>query len=139
MESLQSEPNETDGVLVTVGRYLNLAEALLAKAALDSAAIECFLADDNMNRLYFPNATGGARLEVAAKDEAQALTMLNSPILERFEVEGSDVYDQPRCVHCGSLKVSYVADEAGGPQVGWKCDDCDCEWSLDEEDRIADE
>jgi len=51
----QSEPNQTDGGLVTVGRYLNLAQALLAKAALDSAGIECFVADENMNRLYFPS------------------------------------------------------------------------------------
>ena len=50
--------------LVTLWRYRDLPEALVAKSKLDSADLWCFLADVNMVYLdwFMSNAIGGVRL-----------------------------------------------------------------------------
>ena len=50
--------------LITIRRFGHLAEALMAKGCLDSAGIECFLADANMAWLDSP-VVRGMRLQVA--------------------------------------------------------------------------
>ena len=63
--------------LVVIRSYWNLLDAELAKGALNSAGIECFLFDDNMVRMdwFNANAIGGVKLRVDAAnrilDEAE--------------------------------------------------------------------
>src|SRR5258708_5098577 len=47
--------------LVTIRQFRDLPEALLAKGSLESAGIECFLADENLVRLdwFISNLIGG--------------------------------------------------------------------------------
>jgi hypothetical protein len=60
--------------LVTV-QTLNPSEAMLAKAMLESAGIECFLADDNAARILGSDIAG-IRLQVSSVDADAALALL---------------------------------------------------------------
>lgn len=129
--------------LVTVGRFWNLAEAQLAKGAVQAAGIEAFLFDDNMVRLdwFNANALGGVKLRVDREDAAAAEEVLAQPIPEHFDVSGVGEFEQPRCPHCGSLDVNfhenapaaYVATIAIGLPLpihrrAWRCHNCTAEW-----------
>ena len=72
MTALPEDPDE----YVTVREFLDSGAALMAKGALESAGMECLLVNENVSRMY-----GGAlsvQLQVHQKDEADALTILNS-------------------------------------------------------------
>lgn len=60
--------------LVQVGRFLDPAEAHMAKGMLESAGIECFLEGAHANALY-PMALR-VRLQVWAEDQAEAEVLL---------------------------------------------------------------
>ena len=62
--------------LVTIRQFGNLAEALMAKGCLDSAGIECFLADANMAWMDSP-VVRGMRLQVNSDDAETAIAMLD--------------------------------------------------------------
>ena len=63
--------------LVTIRQFGNQAEALLAKGYLESAGIECFLADANIARLEWPLLIGGMRLQVSPSDAEAARELLD--------------------------------------------------------------
>lgn len=63
--------------LVTIRQFGNMSEALLAKGCLESAGIECFLADMNVTRLEWP-ISRGVRLQVSLGDAATATALLES-------------------------------------------------------------
>jgi len=63
--------------LVTIRQFGNLAEALFAKGCLESAGIECFLADANMAWIDSP-VVRGMRLQVSQDDAAIAIELLES-------------------------------------------------------------
>ncbi len=130
--------------LVTVRQFRDLPEALLAKGSLESAGIECFLADENLVRLdwFISNFIGGIKLNVRAADEANARTILDDPILEGLYVQGIGLYEQPRCPKCQSLDVNFqeldrpIAYMSAFLRVpmplqreGWRCHNCDAEWA----------
>jgi hypothetical protein len=133
--------------LVTVRKFRDLPEALLAKGSLESAGIECFLADENLVRLdwFISNFIGGIKLNVHAGDEANARQLLDEPILEGLYVQGVGLYEQPRCPKCGSLDVNfqeldkpiaYMSAFLNVPipaqRPAWRCHTCGVEW--EEED-----
>lgn len=76
--------------LVTIRQFRDLPEALLAKGSLESAGIECFLADENLVRLdwFISNFIGGIKLNVRVADAANAQKLLDEPILEGLYVQG---------------------------------------------------
>ena len=78
--------------LVTVRRFRDLSEALIAKGSLESAGIDCFLVDDNMVRIFVSTFTGGVRLQVKAEDLAAATEILDEPAPADLE---SDEMSQP--------------------------------------------
>jgi hypothetical protein len=63
--------------LVTIRQFGNMSEALMAKGCLESAGIECFLADMNVTRLEWP-ISRGVRLQVSLDDAATAAALLES-------------------------------------------------------------
>jgi len=95
--------------VVSIRQFRDLPEALLAKGALESAGIECFLVDDNMIRMdwFYSNLVGGVKLGVKQEDAEAALDLLEQSIPGEFEVEGVGPYEQPRCPKCQSLDVSF--------------------------------
>ena len=132
--------------LVTIRQFRDLPEALLAKGSLESAGIECFLADENLVRLdwFISNFIGGIKLNVRAADEANARKILDEPILEGLYVQGVGLYEQPRCPKCQSLDVnfqeldrpiSYMTAFLHVPipvqRPAWHCQSCDAEWEED--------
>jgi hypothetical protein len=133
--------------LVTIRQFRDLPEALLAKGSLESAGIECFLADENLVRLdwFISNFIGGIKLNVRAADAENAQHLLNEPILEGLYVHGIGLYEQPRCPECQSLDVNF--QELDRPiaymsaflhmplpvqRPAWHCHACDAEWEEDE-------
>jgi hypothetical protein len=78
-----------DDELVTIRSFRDLPEALLAKGMLESAAIECFLENDNMVRLdwLISNALGNIKLQVKRNDAETALEILDQPVPDDAENE----------------------------------------------------
>ena len=129
--------------LVTIRQFRDLPEALLAKGSLESAGIECFLADENLVRLdwFISNFIGGIKLRVKVHDVESAQKLLDEPILEGLYVHGVGLYEQPRCPNCRSLDVTFqeldkpVAYVSAFLRVpiplqrnAWRCHACDAEW-----------
>jgi hypothetical protein len=125
----------------------DLPEALLAKGSLESAGIECFLADENLVRLdwFISNFVGGIKLNVRIEDVVNARKLLDEPILEGLYVQGVGLYEQPRCPKCESLDVNfqeldkpiaYVSAFLNVPipmqRPAWHCHACGAEWEEDE-------
>ena len=134
--------------LVTIRQFRDLPEALLAKGSLESAGIECYLADENLVRLdwFISNFIGGIKLNVCAADAENAQKLLDEPILEGLYVQGVGLYEQPRCPKCHSLDVNFqeldrpIAYMSAFLRVpmpvqrpAWRCHECDAEWE-DESD-----
>jgi len=151
---LDTKPSETSTdvaehqELVTIGKYRDLPEALLAKGSLDSAGIECFLSDENIVRMdwFLSNLLGGVKLNVKPEDADAALEILGQPAPEGFEVEGVGDYERPHCPNCNSMEISF--EELNKPVAftsaylgvpiplhrnGWKCHSCGHQWQEDEE------
>lgn len=133
--------------LVTIRKFRDLPEALLAKGSLDSAGIEAFLVDDNMVRMdwFISNLLGGIKLAVDAENAEVANEILNQPIPENFDFEGGADYHQPHCPKCQSMDVSF--EELDKPiaygslfvrvpmpihREGWICHSCKHAWQEDE-------
>lgn len=70
MNAISENPDR----MVMVGRFLDSAEAQMARGMLESSGIECFLQGENANALV-PLAFR-VRLEVRAADEAEARALL---------------------------------------------------------------
>jgi hypothetical protein len=129
-------------LLVTVRKFRDLPEALLAKGSLDSAGIEAFLVDDNVIRLdwFWSNLMGGIKLQVNREDAEEAIGILDQPIPEGFDVTGIGEYEQPRCPKCQSLDVNfreldpaaYLSLAISVPMPfhrrAWRCHACRAEW-----------
>jgi len=147
-DELRTEPRQEMEVreLVTIRQFRDLPEALLAKGSLESAGIECFLADDNLVRLdwFISNFIGGIKLNVRAADATNAQNLLDEPILEGLYVQGVGLYEQPRCPNCQSLDVNFqeldrpIAYMSAFLRVpmpvqrpAWRCHACDAEWEDD--------
>jgi hypothetical protein len=128
-------------------RYRDLPYAMIAKSILDSAGIECLLADDNLVRIdwFYSNLVGGIKLLVRQEDLQSAGELLDQATPERFEVEGVGEYDQPKCPNCGSMDITFDALDmqvvgAGmfvgipvkQPKKGWTCYSCKHRWQENE-------
>jgi hypothetical protein len=124
-------------------RFRDLPEAMLAKGTLESAGIECDLADDNMIRMdwMLSNAIGGIKLLVRKEDAAEAARLLDQPIPERLHVPDVGEFDQPTCPSCGSLDVSlnelhkgmsygslFMSFPLPIQRRGWNCHNCGNTW-----------
>ncbi len=129
--------------LVTLRKFRDLPEAVLAKGMLHSAGIECFLVDENIVRMdwFYSNLVGGIKLWVRPEDADGAANLLDQGFLEGFEVEGAAEYKQPRCPNCQSFEISF--EELNKPVAftgvffgipiplkrrGWICQACGNKW-----------
>ena len=142
-----------DHPFVVAGRFRDMPDAFLFKSILDSAAIECFLADENTIRMnwFWSNLLGGIKLCVRERDVDTATSLLAQPVLESFDLEGIGEYHQPRCPNCKSLEVSFTglnkpADFTrallGGPRPLhrrlWQCVACGEQWPESNDKPAAD-
>jgi len=124
-------------------RFRDLSPALLFRGLLDSAGVECSLADENTIRMdwFWSNLLGGVKLCVRKADADSAASLLSQGVPEKFDVEGVGEYQQPRCPKCRSLEISfqglnkpvdYTRAFLGGhlphSRSLWECDSCGCQW-----------
>jgi Putative prokaryotic signal transducing protein len=131
--------------IITVARFRDVHEAILAKGKLESAGISAWLADENMVRMdwFWSNAIGGIRLGVRTKDVADALEVLESGPVESLPDESGEVMMQPRCPECGALEVSFGRHDSGMKlfllwvwslplpsfrSPYWRCSKCGARW-----------
>jgi hypothetical protein len=140
--------------LVTVRRYRDLSEAIVARTVLESAGLFCVLRDENMVRMEWQisNGIGGLRLQVRVRDEAEATELLNQPMPESIPVEREGEYSQPICPRCGSTDISF---EGPGRKAAlaslfvlglpmphgiesWQCHACGVRWTDDGEAEAVD-
>jgi hypothetical protein len=141
------EFNET----VTLRKFRDLPEALLAKGSLESAGIQAYLVDDNMIRMdwFISNLLGGVKLKVRVEDAEAASEILDQPIPEMLDVDGIGNCEQPKCPRCQSLDVnheelnkliSYGTAYAGVPipvsKPGWACHGCGNQWEERDETSV---
>lgn len=139
-----------DPGLVTIRRFRDLPGALLAKSVLESADIECFLADDIIVRMdwFWSYAVGEVKVRVLDTDTAASdeILKLNESPPEFIEFGGIEPYAQARCPSCQSfdvwhdelLRAAYVTllllwflDVPSIPfrRRGWTCHGCGHCWS----------
>ncbi len=131
--------------LVTLQHFRDIPEALLAKGKLESAGIDCLLADGNLVRMdwLLSNAIGGIRLQVRQQDLESARALLNEPIPPEFGDEAlGEPFIQPRCPRCCSLDIGFermdrfwtyglwllLSFPIPVRKDHWKCYTCGVEW-----------
>jgi len=138
-----SDPSYENQRFFVLRRFRDLPPALLSRSILDSAAVECFLADENTIRMdwFWSNLLGGVKLCVRRADADSAASLLAQGVPEKFDVEGVEEYQQPRCPKCRSLEISfqglhkpvdYTRALLGGhlphSQSLWECNSCGYQW-----------
>lgn len=137
------EPEPEPSKIVTIRKYLNVPDALLAKSLLESAGIECFLADENLVRLdwFWSNAIGGVKLWVREEDAPAAIAVLDQNPPERPDTEEIVSEEPTKCPKCHSSDVTFrglkrraaLASLALGVpmpfrHIAWKCRACGHVW-----------
>ena len=134
--------------LVSIRRYRDLSEAIVARSLVESAGIFCFLQDENFARLEWQisNLLGGIRLQVPAEDAEAATELLDQPVPDSFPFEGADDYQQPRCPKCQSADITFEGSNRKAALASlycfalplplgtssWLCNQCECRWTDDE-------
>ena len=146
----EAEPEPRN--LVTLRRYRDLSEAIVARTLLESAGIYVFLRDENLVRLdwQMSNLIGGIRLQVEAKDEAGAAELLQQSIPAVIPFDPDDDFLQPQCPKCGSTDITFQGSARGaalaslyvlavplplGPET-WLCNSCEARWEDTEDDSV---
>ena len=131
--------------VITLWRYRDLPEALIAQNKLHAEGFDCFLADQEVIRLnwYWSNFLGGVRLCLRQNDAEAALSVLAEEIPAEFTADqvGED-YRQPECPNCTSRNVDFESVRRGIalgalwlvslplplPAQRWKCEECGHRW-----------
>ena len=130
--------------LVTVHRYRDLSEAIVARSLLESAGIDAFLRDENFVRLEWQNSNlvGGIRLQVDAADEKNALELLTQPMQDSIPYREDEEFSQPHCPACGSADITFEGAARGAALASlflvslplpaghrtWRCEVCGARW-----------
>lgn len=130
--------------LVTVSRFRDLSEAIVARSMLESAGIIVSLRDENLVRLdwQISNFIGGLRLQVDAGDEAAARELLAQPVFDDISYGGEAEYRQPHCPVCGSMEIMFegasrkaalaslyfLAVPLPTGRETWQCTRCGARW-----------
>ncbi|WP_263367566.1 DUF2007 domain-containing protein [Edaphobacter bradus] len=136
--------------LVTLRRYRDLSEAVVARAVVESIGIFCFLKDENLVRLdwQMSNLIGGIRLQVAATDVEAAEAVLAQPIPNSIPLPDQPGYEQPRCPRCNSTDIAWqrygrkaalislylLSLPAPRGSESWHCGNCGLRWAEEDDD-----
>jgi hypothetical protein len=145
------EAEGRSGEFVTVRRYRDLSEAIVAKSLLESAGIPAWIRDENVARLewQYSNLLGGLRLQVRADQESAAEEILAQPMPETIAFDAQEKFEQPKCPVCGSIDIAYegasrkaallsVSALAVPLPLGatsWTCHACGARWHDSEDER----
>lgn len=95
--------------MIVVARFSFPHEAHIAKANLESAGIDSFIADEHTvnTQWLYSNAIGGVRLMVSEDDIEEATEILTSDFSKSLETHYEAIGEQQdTCPHCGSSDLS---------------------------------
>jgi hypothetical protein len=101
--------------LVTINRFLSIADAEIARATLEAAGIDAVLVDENVARMSDAQAHGGVGLQVRDEDaeEAQAILADLSGEPEPSPADSLEPLEQGETCHrCGSEEI-FPAESRG--------------------------
>jgi hypothetical protein len=142
-------PSAASPDFVTIHRYRDLSEAIVARSLLESAGIPAYLRDENLVRLEWQisNFIGGIRLQVDRADETTALELLNQPIPDNVPFDDQAEFAQPVCPKCGSMDITFQGSSRGAALASlyflslplplgretWLCNTCEARWVNDED------
>ncbi|HTH53312.1 MAG TPA: hypothetical protein VL495_05145 [Edaphobacter sp.] len=143
------EPPDQFRDLVTIRRYRDLSEAIVARGVIESAEIFCFLKDENLVRLdwQMSNLIGGIGLQVPRKDIQAAEAILEQPVPEAIPLPDQSPFEQPHCPRCNSIDIAWERRGRKAALVSlylfslpvsrgsesWHCDHCGLRW-IEEDD-----
>ncbi len=129
---------------MTLRRYRDLSEAIVARSLLESAGIVVYLYDENLVRLEWQisNFIGGIRLQVEEADAAAANDLLDQPVPDPIPFEGADDFTQPNCPRCGSIDIVFEGASRAAALTSlyflslpmppgretWRCNACGARW-----------
>jgi Putative prokaryotic signal transducing protein len=144
VEEVESREPPAQRNLVTIRRYRDLSEAIVARSMLESAGIGVYLRDENLVRLDWQvsNFIGGIRLQVDAADEPNALELLSQPVQDSIPYGEGDEFTQPHCPSCGSTDITFEGASRGAALASlyilsvplpfghetWLCGACGARW-----------
>src|SRR5271170_3696471 len=144
------EGEQEPRTLVTLRRYRDLSEAIVARSLLESAGIYVFLRDENLVRLDWQvsNFIGGIRLQVDDKDEAAATELLHQSIPDVIPFDDEEDFLQPQCPKCASTDITFEGSSRGAALASvsvfalplplgretWLCNACEARWEDLEDD-----
>ena len=154
LETPNAEESEEESVrLVTVKRFRDLSEAIIARSMLQSGGIVVYLYDENLVRLdwQLSNFIGGIRLQVSAIDREEAIELLEQPVPEAIEYGADETFDQPHCPVCNSQQITFEGASRAAPLVSlylaaiplpkgaatWRCQKCGSRWEDDSTDAAG--
>ncbi len=139
---------------VTLRRYRDLSEAIVARSLLESSGIPAYLRDENLVRLEWQisNLIGGIRLQVEQADEAAAAELLSQPIPDKVPFDDQTEFAQPLCPRCFSRDITFQGSSRRAAlaslyllslplplgQETWLCNSCDARW-VDDTSTPSDE
>lgn len=138
------DAGDPGGSFVTVRRYRDLSEAIVAKTLLESAGISAWIRDENIARLewQYSNLLGGLRLQVEAGNKAAAEDVLAQSIPESIAFDNQESFEQPKCPACGSIDIAYEGASRKAAlisvtalslplprgETSWRCHVCGARW-----------
>jgi hypothetical protein len=144
---IEDEPESRK--LVTIRRYRDLSEAIVARSLLESAGIPVELRDENLVRLDWQvsNFIGGIRLQVDETDAVTATELLDMPVPESIPFAGpfdhsAPEFEQPHCPKCGSVEITFEGASRAAALTSlyvlglpmpagaetWVCETCGARW-----------
>ena len=147
IEEVEEKPESRK--LITLRRFRDLSEAIVARSLIESAGIVVYLRDENLVRLdwQLSNFIGGIRLQVEEADAAVAADLLNQPVPEVIPFEGpfdssKPEFLQPHCPQCGSIDITFEGASRAAPLASlfvlglplppgrktWLCQICGARW-----------
>lgn len=95
-------------VFSTIARFQYSAEAQIIKGRLEADGVKVFMVDNHTidTDPLVSNAIGGVKLKVWAKDEVEAMEILNTIHPYSVDGEGSEIH----CPKCSSSKVNLFTN-----------------------------
>ncbi|MFA5293400.1 MAG: DUF2007 domain-containing protein [Phycisphaerae bacterium] len=96
-----------DDKIIKIARYDDYLQAEIAKIALESEEIKCFLGGDNFVATYglYSPAVGGVELCIKESDKEKAMEILAN--IHKPEISNEDKEYDIICPICKSTNVSY--------------------------------
>ena len=96
-----------DEKIITVARFDDYLQAEIAKIALESAGIKCFLGGENFVAAYglYSSAVGGVELCIKESDKQQVLEILKN--INKSEIASKGENYDIICPKCKSTNIHY--------------------------------